>query len=461
MLTNNEKYILNLKNNNFFLYFGKIYWQKFLFFVFFAFVFLYFSLVSYAYFSAKKLSVNNSFESSSLDIAVLDADNFTPKITFASSSERVVRVKNVGKMDFKYNVYATNFSDADFCQSLDLEVYYNGALLASSSLEGFNLNNLKLLRGKEDLFDFKLRFNNENSLSSSTCEFDFVFNAFAGNGVGGFSDEEFLHNMAQSQSLAGIEVLYPNGGEEWWVGRCYKILWKTKNLSFDNIYTVDLYYSADSGETWGSIAKNTANDGSYRWCVPLYLENWTYWVPSPNARIKAVLLENRKEIGVWDSSDEDFCPPIDYDHLTSAELEKLKELGLYEDVKNKEKEASEDLLDLAENLYKKERKKATTTLEFASTTLKKIESGTSTASTTLKKIRSSADIISKVLGKIKTSTGTITAILKANISTSTASTTLQKIKNTKHIKATSTFEIDLKNQEDLASTSEEFCFGKD
>jgi len=122
-----------------------------------------------------------------------------------------------------------------------------------------------------------------------------------------------------------VTVIIPNGGELWWVGRTYTLEWIATNPVGDaNNLSIDIYYSADSGKTWANIIIGTENDGAYDWRVPLFLNG--YYVPSDNARIK-VVANNSKNfiITAWDMSDEDFCPPIDYDLLTPEELEMLKE----------------------------------------------------------------------------------------------------------------------------------------
>jgi predicted ribosomally synthesized peptide with SipW-like signal peptide len=130
--------------------------------------------------------------------------------------------------------------------------------------------------------------------------------------------------------LPSVNVIYPNGGETWYVGRSYTIQWSAINPSggaYDIL--IDLYYSADSGATWGNIVKSTENDGKYYWRVPLFIgEIGTgYYTPSSKARIKAVA-HNAANFMVndWDMTDEDFCPPIDYSLLTPEEAEYLMNL---------------------------------------------------------------------------------------------------------------------------------------
>lgn len=147
--------------------------------------------------------------------------------------------------------------------------------------------------------------------------------------------KDLLESIAQDLSVracteTGVKVLIPNGGEKWWVGKYYDLTWETKNFNCPNDLTqISVWYSKDSGTTWGNIATSTQNDGVYNWRIPLFLENNTYYIPSDKARIKvvAVCSENLMVAG-WDTSDYDFCPPIEEDLLTPEELELARALGL-------------------------------------------------------------------------------------------------------------------------------------
>jgi len=131
--------------------------------------------------------------------------------------------------------------------------------------------------------------------------------------------------------IPSVRVDYPNGGETWYVGRSYHLKWTATNPSGSNSdLLIDLYYSADSGATWGNIIKSTENDGDYYWRVPLYIGpmGTGYYVPSPKARIKVVAHnKNNFMVNDWDMTDSDFCPPIDYSLLTPEEEAYLMSLG--------------------------------------------------------------------------------------------------------------------------------------
>jgi len=132
-----------------------------------------------------------------------------------------------------------------------------------------------------------------------------------------------------------ITVVSPNGGEVWWVGRTSTVEWLATNSNgADSALSIDLWYSSDSGVTWGNIVKGIANTGSYNFRVPLCFDDGhgdCYYAPSETARVKAVAWgpENFM-VQDWDMSDEDFCPPIDYSLLLPEEIEMLKSMGLWE-----------------------------------------------------------------------------------------------------------------------------------
>jgi hypothetical protein len=133
--------------------------------------------------------------------------------------------------------------------------------------------------------------------------------------------------------LPQVTIVSPNGGEVWWVGRTSTVEWIATNPNgTDDQLKVDLWYSKDSGATWGNIVRGTDNDGSYSFRVPLCFDDGNggcYYAPSHTARVKAVVWgpENFM-VQNQDMSDADFCPPIDYSLLLPEEIELLKTLGM-------------------------------------------------------------------------------------------------------------------------------------
>jgi|GEM_PF-1335880 len=61
-------------------------------------------------------------------------------------------------------------------------------------------------------------------------------------------------------------VLTPNGGESWGANYSEDITWYATQPA-DVVYRIDLYYSADDGNSWNEIATDEANDGTYQWTV--------------------------------------------------------------------------------------------------------------------------------------------------------------------------------------------------
>jgi hypothetical protein len=129
--------------------------------------------------------------------------------------------------------------------------------------------------------------------------------------------------------LPQTHLTYPNGGEIWIVGNTYDITWTATNSSGTTVsgYGIDLYYSKDSGSTWASIVKGTENDGTYSWRLPLYLGEGSekYFSNGKHARIKVVATDYAKNfmISNFDTSDSDFCPPVDKSLLTEEEKQVL------------------------------------------------------------------------------------------------------------------------------------------
>ncbi len=87
--------------------------------------------------------------------------------------------------------------------------------------------------------------------------------------------------------LPQVDLTYPVGGEVWYVGKTYDITWNATNPNGNDAdLNISLYYSNDSGATWGLIINSTENDGTYTWKLPLFTNG--YYVPSHVSRIKIV-----------------------------------------------------------------------------------------------------------------------------------------------------------------------------
>lgn len=80
-------------------------------------------------------------------------------------------------------------------------------------------------------------------------------------GPSDMSDAVFSIVTPQPPSLT---ITSPNGAEIWTAGMVQEITWQSSGEVGD----VKIEYSTTNGETWGYVAENTENDGSYRWTVP-------------------------------------------------------------------------------------------------------------------------------------------------------------------------------------------------
>jgi hypothetical protein len=63
-----------------------------------------------------------------------------------------------------------------------------------------------------------------------------------------------------------INIISPNGKEQWGVGEKQKISWSA--LDYEPVYPFDLAYSTDKGKTYIDIITNQGNDGAYLWAIP-------------------------------------------------------------------------------------------------------------------------------------------------------------------------------------------------
>ncbi len=93
-----------------------------------------------------------------------------------------------------------------------------------------------------------------------------------------------------------VEVVKPNGGEEWHVDSTYEIVWSAEDDI--GITSVDILLSTDGGISFeDTIAIGEANDGSYLWTIGPPLTS--------QARIKVIAYDSDGNTGE-DTSDDDF-----------------------------------------------------------------------------------------------------------------------------------------------------------
>jgi hypothetical protein len=128
-------------------------------------------------------------------------------------------------------------------------------------------------------------------------------------------------------SLPTVAMVYPVGGEVWYVGHTYNIQWTATNPNGpDSDLKISLYYSNDSGHSWATIAEGAENNGIYNWHVPLFLDDGRYYVPSSVARIKVAAIGPENFMVQAEDESGDFCPPIDYDALSLEDQQLVDQL---------------------------------------------------------------------------------------------------------------------------------------
>ena len=310
-----------------------------------------------AYFNDKEISENNVYTAGTLDFSLFSPhDNFVSeeKVKVENMKQgdvvmRMIQVHQEGNLPFKYTIRTEKVSgDDDFCDALELKARLEGEIkypaAGENSLMSFNFPPVEMIDPPGiDSWQFKILLpdNAPDNLQNKTCEFKFVFEGWQDNvenyKENGFDDVEEIGNELLSsewQNSDWVKVDYPDGGEVWYIGRHYNILWETGD--FDNCQgklKINIWYSANSGASWANVVKNTKDDGDYNWRVPLFLFDEAgdiYFTASAEARIKVVATcSSDSAITAWDMSAEDFCPPIDYDLLTPEEIMVLESLGLF------------------------------------------------------------------------------------------------------------------------------------
>ena len=333
-----------------------------------------------ACFNDKEISENNIYTAGTLDFSLFSPhDNFVPKIKVENMKpgdevSRMIQVLQEGNLPFKYTIRTEKISgDDNFCDALELKVKPEGEIkyldVGGNSLMNFYLPEMEMINPPGiDTWQFKISLPRDasNDLQNKTCEFKFVFEGWQDNvenyEENGFDDVEEIENsfsFSGGQNSSWVRVGYPNGGEFWRIGQARNIQWTTGN--FDNCngeLKIDIWYSANSGKvgSWANIVKNIEDNisHSYNWKVSLFLPKeggGNYLTASAKARIKVVATcSNDSTITAWDMSDDDFCPPIEYDLLTPEEIEILESMGIFndsnsttgEEVENDDEEILED-----------------------------------------------------------------------------------------------------------------------
>ena len=140
--------------------------------------------------------------------------------------------------------------------------------------------------------------------------------------------------------LPSVTVKYPSEQDiVWHIGGDYDITWEAfnNNVGDDLELTIDIYYSNNSGKSWGVVEKGTENDGIYTWenIRPfIFTEDGKFYSTlSSRARIKVVATDHTRNFMLrsWDMSDNDFCPPIDCSLFTPEEIGILVGMGVLDE----------------------------------------------------------------------------------------------------------------------------------
>ena len=105
-----------------------------------------------------------------------------------------------------------------------------------------------------------------------------------------------------------VTVIYPNGGEIFYILETVTIEWTATHPDGDLPLTIDIDLSSDSGQNYNyhiaTIEQNSQGDNQYDWFIPYEPE-----LISDNCRIK-ITATDPGGLSSWDESDEDFCPHL-------------------------------------------------------------------------------------------------------------------------------------------------------
>lgn len=105
-----------------------------------------------------------------------------------------------------------------------------------------------------------------------------------------------------------VTVIYPNGGEIFYIWQTVTIEWTASDPDGDLPLTIDIDFSSDSGQNYSyhidTIEQNSQGHNQYDWFIP-----YDPGLISDNCRIK-ITATNPGDLSDWDESDEDFCPHL-------------------------------------------------------------------------------------------------------------------------------------------------------
>lgn len=110
--------------------------------------------------------------------------------------------------------------------------------------------------------------NTENSVTISnskpTAEGTIHFKAEKNLGVNNNTSGFFYLGAIQLTTSPSVGLVYPNGGEQWEVGKVPNITWNSQYISGN----VTIEYSTNNGTSWTTIATPSASLGKYAWTIP-------------------------------------------------------------------------------------------------------------------------------------------------------------------------------------------------
>ena len=323
-------------------------------------------LETFAYFSDTETSINNVFQAGTLDFSIPATPDFSPSVTPTATSSRSISLINEGTLGFQYIVQTSNATDT-LCDYLNLTANLNGNPVYNSTLTSFTYNAGEFSTSTDD-WEFTVTLtSSEPNLQNKSCQFKFVFEGWQvgfSDSSSGFSDrEEIINNVTTGDWLPRVTVIYPNGGEIWYLvpdgcpnkpwcsawcqaqgmnANCqYPIKWTATNqIGPDIDLLINIYFSADSGATWmAQIANDTENDGVYWWKPPF---NMSYVTGQARIKVKATH-KDYPFLTDWDMSDDNFCPPL----LTFEELLNWEEPPVEEEPITEEESAPEESIEEA------------------------------------------------------------------------------------------------------------------
>jgi len=362
-----------------------------------------------AYFFDNEDSNANNFTASILDFSLRSGQsNFVPLETASNmkpgdSVARDIYIKKEGSLPFKYTASSEpvdGLCDLELYDALQLKIWYNwyeaepgpppdhlqyrhmdlkyDGLLKDFDLRALDPNDPDLqIPNTHPYFDNLFYGQDEHwfyasqiilpaavsaELQNKSCQFKFIFDGWQINlpdSSSGFSDqEEILSTIATGDWMPDVTVIYPNGGEVWylvpdWCPNCewcslwcqdhgmnedceYPLEWTATNqIGPDMDLLIDIYFSADSSASWmAQIVDDTDNDGVYWWKPPY---DMSYVTDQGRIKVEATH-KDYPFLTNWDMSDADFCPPL----LTLEDLLNWEETPVEEEPITEEEPAVEE-----------------------------------------------------------------------------------------------------------------------